>query len=131
LRRYWTVLQSRRQTTIGSYHPGVPRRSERLQQLATTHAPKQLESWLHSQTEANGWPLTIDVVWLPTNASWLDQIEIWFSVLQRKLLQPNHFKRLEELAEAILTFISCQNQTAKPIRWTYTVEKLEQKLGMI
>jgi transposase len=97
----------------------------------STHAPKQLESWLQSQIEANGWPLTIDVVWLPTNASWLDQIEIWFSVLQRKLLQPNHFKSLEELAEAILTFISCQNQTAKPIRWTYTVEKLEQKLGMI
>jgi hypothetical protein len=96
-----------------------------------THAPKQLESWLQSQIEGNGWPLTIEVVWLPTNASWLDQIEIWFSVLQRKLLQPNHFISLEELAEAILTFISCQNQTAKPIRWTYTVEKLEQKLGMI
>jgi transposase len=97
----------------------------------STHAPKQLESWLQSQIEGNGWPLTIEVVWLPTNASWLDQIEIWFSVLQRKLLQPNHFKSLEELAEAILTFISCQNQTAKTIRWTYTVEKLEQKLGMI
>lgn len=97
----------------------------------STHAPKQLENWLHSQIEANGWPLTIEVVWLPTNASWLDQIEIWFSVLQRKLLQPNHFKSLEELAEAILTFIRCENRTAKPIRWTYAVEKLEQKLGMI
>jgi transposase len=97
----------------------------------STHAPKQLESWLHSQIEVNGWPLTIDVVWLPTNASWLDQIEIWFSVLQRKLLQPNHFKSLEELAQAILSFIRCENRTAQPIRWTYTVEKLEQKLGMI
>ncbi len=35
---------------------------------------------------------TVDALaWLPTNASWLDQIEIWFSVLQRKLLHPNHF----------------------------------------
>lgn len=96
-----------------------------------THAPKQLESWLQKQIETNGWPLTIEVVWLPLYASWLDQIEIWFSVLQRKLLQPNHFQSLEELAEAILTFIRCENRTAKPIRWTYTVEKLEQKLGMI
>jgi transposase len=97
----------------------------------TTHAPKQLESWLQAQIVANGWPLSIEVIWLPPNASWLDQIEIWFSVLQRKLLQPNHFKSLEELAEAISTFISCGNQTAQPIQWTYTVDKLEHKLGMI
>lgn len=96
-----------------------------------THAPKQLEGWLQQQIEVHDWSLTIEVLWLPPNASWLDQIEIWFSVLQRKLLQPNHFKSLEELAEAILTFIRCENRTAKPIRWTYTVEKLEQKLGMI
>jgi transposase-like protein/transposase len=95
----------------------------------TTHAPKQLEAWLQTQIEANGWPLTIDVVWLPVNASWLDQIEIWFSVVQRKLLEPNHFNNLEELAQAILEFIKCQNQFPKPIQWTYTVEKLEQKLG--
>jgi transposase len=97
----------------------------------TTHAPKQLESWLQAQIVANGWSLSIEVIWLPPNASWLDQIEIWFSVLQRKLLQPNHFKSPEELAEAISTFISCENQTAQPIQWTYTVDKLEHKLGMI
>ena len=95
----------------------------------TTHAPKQLEAWLQAQIQANNWPLTIEVVWLPVNASWLDQIEIWFSVVQRKLLQPNHFNNLEELAQTILEFIKCQNQSPKPIRWTYTVEKLEQKLG--
>jgi hypothetical protein len=44
-----------------------------------------------------------------------------FNVLQRKPLQPNHFKILEELAQAILSFISCQNRTAIPIRWTFTV----------
>jgi transposase len=97
----------------------------------TTHAPKQLEGWLQAQVETNHWPLTIEVVWLPVNASWLDQIEIWFSSLQRKLLQPNHFKSLEELTRAILEFIKSHNQSAQPIQWTYTVEKLEQKLGMI
>lgn len=98
---------------------------------STTHAPKRLDNWLQEQIQANGWPLVIEVVWLPPNASWLDQIEIWFSVLQRKLLTPNHFHSLAELAQAILQFIRCENQSPKPIQWTYTVDKLEKKLGKI
>ena len=70
------------------------------------------------------------MLWLPPNASWLDQIEIWFSVLQRKLLEPNDFKSETHLTEAIMEFITCENKSAKPIQWTYTVEKLEKKLGM-
>jgi hypothetical protein len=97
---------------------------------STTHAPKQLESWLQQQIQVNEWPLTIEVYWLPTNASWLDQIEIWFSVLQRKLLQPNDFDSLDDLAQSIMEFIKCQNLSPKPIQWTYTVEKLEKKLGI-
>jgi hypothetical protein len=96
---------------------------------STTHAPKQLDDWLQEQIERHGWALEIQVYWLPTNASWLDQIEIWFSILQRKLLQPNHFERLGSLKQDILAFIAYYNQTAKPIQWSYTVEKLEQKLG--
>jgi transposase len=96
---------------------------------STTHAPKQLEQWLQEQIEANGWALNIQVYWLPKNASWLDQIEIWFSILQRKLLQPNHFETLDDLKQAILDFIAYYNRTAKAIQWSYTVEKLEEKLG--
>lgn len=96
-----------------------------------THAPKQLETWLQEQIQLQGWPLEITVFWLPTNASWLDQIEIWFSVLQRKLLTPCHFESLEVLAQAIMEFIRCENLSPKPIQWTYTVEKLEKKLGTI
>ncbi|NTW04325.1 MAG: IS630 family transposase, partial [Oscillochloris sp.] len=66
----------------------------------------------------------IKVFWLPKNASWLDQIEIWFSVLQRKLLTPNHFPDLRTLAERIGEFISHHNASAQPIKWTYTVDKL-------
>lgn len=98
---------------------------------STTHAPKQLEDWLLSQIEAHDWPFTIEVFWLPKNASWLNQIEIWFSVLQRKLLQPNHFRSLRHLASAIDSFIRFKNRSAKPIQWTYTIEKLEAKLGTI
>lgn len=97
----------------------------------TTHAPKQLKKWLVAQRESQAWPFTVHVFWLPRNASWLDQIEIWFSILQRKLLQPNHFASVDALVKDILKFIAHYNQTAKPIRWTYTVEKLKEKLGTI
>jgi hypothetical protein len=96
----------------------------------TTHAPKQLERWLQEQAASQGWGLHFQLYWLPPNASWLDQIEIWFSILQRKLLQPNHFVSVTALEQAIAEFIARYNQTAKPIKWTYTVEKLERKLGM-
>ncbi len=73
--------------------------------------------------------VSINVYWLPTNTSWLDQIAIWLSILQRKLLQPNHFTSTAQLEQAIQDFIAYYNQTAKPIQWTYTSAKLERKLG--
>jgi hypothetical protein len=94
----------------------------------TTHAPKQLEGWLSEQAARQGWGVSVQVHWLPKNASWLDQIEIWFSILQRKLLQPNHFVSVAALEQAIIDFIARYNQSAKPIKWSYTVEKLERKL---
>src|SRR5258708_1105669 len=66
--------------------------------------------------------------YLPMPA-FLDQIEIWFSLLQRKCLQPNHFVTAAALETALTEYIAYYNQTAKPINWTYTVQKLEQKLG--
>jgi hypothetical protein len=95
----------------------------------STHAPKRLERWLHEQAVTQNWGLTFQVYWLPTNASWLDQLEIWFSSLQRKLLQPTHFTGTAALEQAILRFIAYGNQIAKPIKWSYTIEKLERKLG--
>ena len=95
----------------------------------TTHAPKQLETWLRSQEQAYEGRLHFQVYWLPPNASWLDQIEIWFSLLQRKCLQPNHFVTATALETALNEYIAYYNHTAKPINWTYTVQKLEQKLG--
>src|SRR2546430_8564553 len=49
----------------------------------TTHAPKQLENWLRQQEQACDGRLHFQLLWLPTNASWLDQIEIWFSQIGR------------------------------------------------
>jgi len=94
----------------------------------TTHAPKQLERWLAHLPLVQQGKLTFHVLWLPTNASWLDQIEIWFSILQRQRLQPNHFESLQALEQAIADFLVYYNQDAKAIKWTYTIEKLEKKL---
>jgi transposase len=94
----------------------------------TTHAPKQLERWLQEQEHVCDGRLHFQVHWLPPNASWLDQIEIWFSLLQRKCLRPNHFVSTHALETALAEYVSYYNQTAKPINWTYTVEKLEQQL---
>jgi transposase len=94
-----------------------------------THASKQLPGWVSELARTLEGKLTMQLYWLPTNASWLDQIEIWFSLLQRKLLQPNHFTSLNELEQAIADFITHYNQTAKPLKWSYTDEKLERKLA--
>jgi transposase len=95
----------------------------------STHAPKQLPLWVKELASRSDGKLTMQLYWLPPNASWLDQIEIWFSLLQRKLLQPKHFTSLNELEQAIQDFIIYYNQTAKPLKWSYTVEQLEHKLA--
>jgi len=56
----------------------------------------------------------------PKHSSWLNQIEIWLSILVRKLLQRGSFASLAELQEKVLAFIAYYNRTmAKPFRWTY------------
>jgi hypothetical protein len=94
-----------------------------------THAPKQLPVWVEELAKRSQGKLTMQLYWLPVNASWLDQIEIWISHVQRQLLNPNHFESLTELEHAILDFITRYNQTAKPLKWSYTVEHLEHKLA--
>lgn len=62
----------------------------------------------------------IRFVYTPKHASWLNQVEIWFSILVRKLLRRASFKSIEELRERILAFIEYFNKTmAKPFKWTY------------
>lgn len=95
----------------------------------TTHAPQRLESWLREQEQACEGQLHLQLLWLPPNAFWLDQIAIWFSLLQRNRLQPNHFVTTTALATALTDSIAYDKHTAQPINWTYTVQKLEQKLG--
>lgn len=63
----------------------------------------------------------IRFVYTPKHCSWLNQIEIWFSVLARRLLKRTSFASVAELQERIEGFIAYFNATlAKPYRWTYT-----------
>jgi transposase len=63
----------------------------------------------------------IRVLYTPKHTSWLNQIELWFSILVRRLLKRGNFTSVEDLRERILAFIDYFNRTmAKPFKWTYT-----------
>jgi transposase len=55
----------------------------------------------------------------PTHASWLNQIELWFSILSRRLLRRGTFTSQHDLKKQLLAFIDRYNPTAKPFAWTY------------
>lgn len=74
------------------------------------------------------------LVHTPIHASWLNQIEIYFSVLQRKVLTPNDFASLDELADRILRFQRHYEHVARPFQWKFTrrdlrdlMERLERR----
>ena len=61
----------------------------------------------------------------PKHTSWLNQIELWFSILVRRLLKRGSFSSVDDLKERILAFIDYFNRTmAKPFKWTYTGQAL-------
>ena len=61
----------------------------------------------------------------PIHASWLNQVEIYFSVLQRKVLTPNDFESLDELETRIIQFQSEYENISKPFEWKFTREDLK------
>ena len=70
----------------------------------------------------------IRFVYTPKHSSWLNQVEIWFSTLVRKLLKRSSFKSVEDLKKRILEFIDYFNQTmAKPIKWLYSPRPLKDE----
>lgn len=64
----------------------------------------------------------------PVHASWLNQIEIYFSILQRKALTPNDFPSLKALEEHILAFERHYEAIAKPFEWKFTRHDLSKLL---
>ena len=80
---------------------------------------KRLKSW---------YPNAIQIH-TPIHASWLNQIEIYFSVLQRKVLNPNYFESLDNLENRILGFQDEYEKMAKPFKWKFTRKDLQKILA--
>lgn len=73
----------------------------------------------------------VTVVHLPTHASWLNQIEIFFSILRRKALTPADFESVDALQERILRFQCRYNEQAEPFTWNYTRKQLADYLKRV
>jgi hypothetical protein len=76
------------------------------------------------------WP-NLRLVHLPVHASWLNQIEIYFSILARKALTPCHFDSLEQLADRVIDFQNHYQPTARPFDWTFTRTDLNNLLARL
>jgi hypothetical protein len=74
-----------------------------------------------------GWE-NLTLVHLPVHASWLNQIEIYFSIVQRKVLTPNDFTDLAEVTQRLLGFQRRYEQTAVPFDWRFTRADLDDLL---
>jgi transposase len=67
----------------------------------------------------------------PVHASWLNQIEIFFSIIQKKVVSPNDFPSLDKLSETLIAFIIRYNKTARPFNWKFTASDLTDLLARI
>jgi putative transposase len=79
----------------------------------SSHRSKKTLAWVAKQKR-------IHLTFTPTHASWLNQIEIWFGILTRKVIRRGIFKSRDELVQRLLNFIEAYNKEARPFQWTYT-----------
>jgi hypothetical protein len=84
----------------------------------STRGTQEVQDWLAAHPR---WSFQFT----PTHASWLNQIEIFFSILYRRLLKHGIFTSEDDLAEQMLAYIETYNQAARPFKWTYTGKVLE------
>jgi len=84
----------------------------------STRGTQEVQDWLQAHPRW-GFQFT------PKHASWLNQIEIFFSTLHRRLLKHGIFTSEDDLAQQMLAYIETYNQTAKPFKWTYAGKVLE------
>lgn len=80
-----------------------------------THKPK-CDRWLKKHTN-------VRFFYTPTHASWMNQVEIWFSILWKKALRGTSFVSIQQLRKAIDDFVEAYNRTAHPFEWKATEVK--------
>ena len=78
----------------------------------------------------HAWP-NARLIHLPIHASRLNQIELYFSIVQRKALTPNDLASLDDLARRLLTFGAHYRHVARPFEWTFTRQDLDRVLATI
>lgn len=84
----------------------------------SVHKNKNVQQWLQKKRKFH-------VYYTPTHASWLNQIEIWFSILTRKVLKDGVWHTRQQLVDQLMQYIKEYNQQqAKPFNWTYGKEYL-------
>jgi hypothetical protein len=76
------------------------------------------------------WPNVV-LVDTPVHASWLNQLEVYFSIVQRKLLTPSSFDSLTDLKHAVMAFQARYQRAAKPFKWTFTRRDLHLLLAKL
>jgi transposase len=79
---------------------------------------------------AQAWPAA-QLIHLPRHASWLDQAEIYFSVIQRKVLTPSDFTDLDQIRDRLAAFETRYNAIARPFTWKFTRADLNDLLRRI
>jgi len=79
---------------------------------------------------AKAWP-TATLVHTPVHASWVNQIEIYFSIVQRKVVTPNDFYDLNDVEARLEAFEDLYNFAARPFNWRYTRTDLNATLKRI
>ena len=79
----------------------------------STRTTQEVQDWLAAHSR---WRF----VFTPKHASWLNQVEIFFSILARRLLRHAQFDSERDLAEQLLAYVEHHNLSARPFAWTYT-----------
>ena len=82
-----------------------------------THTDSRKRAYISEWNQAHGERFHFH--YTPTHGSWLNQIELWFSILSRRVLRYGNFERPAELVAAVERFIASWNARAHPFRWTY------------
>ena len=139
---YLAALDVHQATVMGRCAPttGIAPFSELVEQVMTRepYASARRVFWVvdngsshagHASVQRirEAWPTAV-LVHLPIHASWLNQIEIYFSIVQRKVVKPANFADLIALEQRLLAFEARYNATATPFNWRYTKADLNAYL---
>jgi hypothetical protein len=103
--------------------------AQRVYWVADNGSSHNQSMWA-SQRLTDTYPNTL-LVHTPVHASWLNQVDVFFSILSRKALHGQSFDTLDALAERILTFQNWYNQSCQPFKWSWTRQQLNDYLTKI